>query len=272
MVNGFHPKSLKEALELRSKFSPTPYAGGTDLMIKDQENETFLFIHSIPELRNIVVEPDLIRIGSALTFRELIETSEVPELLKEALRQIAAPAIRNLGTMGGNICNASPKADSALILYAMDAKLRLCSLENERIVPIEDFYLGRNQSIIGENELLVEILVPRKTYKSYYYKKVGARKALAISRLSFVGIWNEEDGRISECTIVFGAIGDTILRFRTLEALLIGKSIKEAKDLKNEFIAAYDKVIQPIRGRVSSEYRKHVCMNLLNDFIGQFIL
>lgn len=267
MVNGYKAMSLKEALDIRAKEAVTPYAGGTDLMIEADENATYLFLNKVPEMKNIVEDNEYIRIGAACTFTEVIESKLAPAILKEAVSQIAAPAIRNLGTVGGNICNGSPKADSALIFFATDSKLRLVSSKGERIIPISEFYLGRKKTSLQKDELLVEILMNKTGLDNYYYKKVGARKALAISRVAFAAILNVEDGKIANCMTAFGAVSDVAIRRADIDAMLIGKTIEEAKAIKEEYLAAYDKAIVPIRGRISAEYRKTVCMNLLRDFL-----
>ena len=267
MVNGYQPTSLKEALDIRAKEAVTPYGGGTDLMIKADENATYLFLNKIPEMKNIVEDKEYIRIAASCTFTDIIESELTPAILKEAVSQIAAPAIRNLGTVGGNICNGSPKADSALIFFATDSKLRLVSSRGERVIPITEFYLGRKKTSLQEDELLVEILMNRIGLSNYYYKKVGARNALAISRVSFVAILNIEDGKIDNCMTAFGAVSDVIIRRSDIDAMFIGKTIKEAKAVKEDYLAAYDQAIVPIRGRISAEYRKAVCMNLLRDFL-----
>ncbi|HPG19327.1 MAG TPA: FAD binding domain-containing protein [Flexilinea sp.] len=266
--NGYIPSTLDEALQIRSENKVIPYAGGTDLMII-AEDVPYLFLNKLAELQQISVDGDMIRIGAGCTYTSLLDSPITPKVLKEAIRLIAAPAIRNLGTVGGNICNASPKADSALIFYVSDSKLRLRSVKGERILPIEDFYVGRGKTVLQPDELLIEILMPKKYLDNYYYQKVGARQALAISRVAFVGLFGMEDGKITCCSTAYGSVSDTILRFRNLEAMLLGKTIAEAKELKGSFLAEYDKAIVPIRGRVSADYRKRVCMNLLEDYLTQ---
>ncbi|SFC15788.1 FAD binding domain-containing protein [Clostridium uliginosum] len=267
MVNGYKPTSLKEALDTLAKESVTPYAGGTDLMIKPDENATYLFLNKVPEMKNIVEDKEYIRIGAACTFTDIIENELTPAILKEAVSHIAAPAIRNLGTVGGNICNGSSKADSAMIFFATDSKLRLVSNRGERVIPITEFYLGRKKTTLDKDELLVEILMSRKGLNNYYYKKVGERNALAISRVSFAAVLNVEAGTIANCMIAFGAVSDVVIRRADIDAMLIGKTIEDAKAVKEEYLAAYDQAIVPIRGRISAEYRKTVCMNLLRDFL-----
>lgn len=269
LSNGYMVKTLPDALKIRAEHDVTPYAGGTDLMIEAQEDAVYLFVNKIPEMRQITIDDDFIRIGAACTYTEILEDIRTPQILKDAIDYLAAPAIRNMGTAGGNICNASPKADSALVFYAADAKLRLCSLKGERILPIEDFYAGRGKTVLQKDELLVEILMPKKGLENYYYQKVGARRALAISRVAFAGLFSSENGKITRCSMAFGSVADTILRFRDIEAMLVGKSFEEARNLKTEVIAKYNEAIVPIRGRVSADYRKSVCMNLLEDFLAQ---
>lgn len=267
MVSNNLPLSLQEALEIRGRESVTPYSGGTDLMINPNENAIYLFLNKVPEMKNIVEDSECIRIGAGCTFTDIIEHKLPPMILKEAALQVAAPAIRNFGTVGGNICNGSPKGDSTLIFFVADSILRLVSNKGERMIPISEFFLGRNKTDLQEDELLVEILMKKTGLSHYYFKKIGARNALAISRVSFAGILDIFDNKIIKCRTAFGAISDVVVSRPEIDAMLIGKTIEEASRIKMDYLDAYDKVIIPIRGRVSAEYRKTVCMNLLRDFL-----
>lgn len=267
MVNGYKPASLQEALEIKKNTDTVPYAGGTDLMVENRENVSYLFLNGLEELRHIREEEDYISIGSCVTFTEALESGLIHPLMKEAVSRIAAPAIRNTGTFGGNIGNGSAKADSVLILFVCGAKIRLASISGKRTVEIEDFYRGRKKLDLKPDELIVEILVPKRGLDHYYYKKVGGRNALAISRVSFAGLINMENGRIEHMAAAFGAVSDTVLRFKDLEAMFSGKTLEEARTVKDEFLAAYGERLVLTRGRVSAEYRKAVCMNLLKDFL-----
>lgn len=270
MVNGYAPNSLKEALDLRAAHALTPYAGGTDIMVEEKHEGEYLFLHKISEIKGITQDDEYLRFGAGCTFTELLKSDLAPAVLKEALELIAAPAIRNEGTIGGNIGNGSAKADSALVFFAADSKLRLVSSKGERIIPIKSFYKGRKKLDLASDELIAEVLMPKKWLQNYYYQKVGARKALAISRLSFAGLMYIENGKIMHCATAFGAVSDVIIRREDIDNLLVGKTIEEAKAFKAEYIKAYDEAIVPIRGRVSSEYRKSVCLNLLQDFLAKF--
>ncbi|MDR2908540.1 MAG: FAD binding domain-containing protein [Oscillospiraceae bacterium] len=261
------PQSLSEALELLASTGAIPYGGGTDLMVEGKNDASYLFLHKIPELGVIAGDADYIRIGASCTFTRVADHPLCPGILKEAILQIAAPAIRNLGTIGGNIGNGSPKADSALIFFVTGSRLRLVSKRGERIIPIKDFYLGRRSLDLRPGELIAEVLIPKMGYDRYYYRKVGARDALAISRLSFAGIIKTQGDRIVNLATAFGAVSDVIIRREDIDAMLIGKTLAEAKTVRDNYLAAYAEAIVPIRGRVSEKYRKRVCMNLLRDFL-----
>lgn len=267
MVKSYFAKSLEEALEIRGRESVIPYAGGTDLMIEADDQASYLFLNKVPELKEIKADAEYIRIGAASTYTEILQSQLIPQILKDAVIEIAAPAIRNLGTAGGNICNGSAKGDSVLVFFAADAKLRLATSKGERILPIKDFYLGRKKLALQKDELLVEILLEKTGLDHYYYKKIGARNALAISRVSFAGLLDMKDGRIINCATAFGAVSDVVIRRPDIDEMLTGKTTDEAKTVKDAYLKAFDEAIVPIRGRVSAEYRKSVCMNLLRDFL-----
>lgn len=270
MVNGYVPASLQEALEIRAGENVTPYAGGTDLMVKRRPDAQYLFIGRLPELRRIEEDENFVRIGAAVTFTEALAHPCVPALMKAAVSRIGAPAIRNAGTFGGNVGNASAKADSVPVEAAADAKLRLISLRGERVVEIESFYHGHGTHDLGSDELIAEILLPRTGLDHWYYEKVGGRSALAISRISFASVFDMREDRITKAAAAFGAVSDTVLRFRDLEAMLIGRSVAEAKHLKPAYLRAYAERLQLTDGRVSAQYRKGVCLKLLEDSLSTF--
>ena len=181
-----------------------------------------------------MVDDNYIRIGSGATFTEAIANENVPQLMKEAISRIAACAIRNAGTFGGNIGNGSAKADSVLINFVAGTKLRLVSVKGERVVDIDKFYLGRKKLDMGSDEIVAEVLLPKQGLENYYYEKVGGRNALAISRVSFAGVFEEKDGKITNVAAAFGAVADTVLRYPDIEAMLIGKTVEEAKAMPLE--------------------------------------
>ena len=270
MVNGYVPATLHEALAIRASEIVTPYAGGTDLMIGEHREGPYLFLHRIPELKRIKQVGETLYLGAGCTYTELLKHPLTPALLKEAIALIAAPAIRNEGTIGGNIANGSAKADSALIFFVADAKLLLASAKGERVLPIRDFYTGRKKLALQQDELIVELQLPMQWMAHYTYQKVGARKALAISRVAFAGLMTVEGGVIAHCATAFGSVSDIVVRRPDIDNRLVGMTIAQAKQMKGVYLAAYRDAIVPIRGRVSAEYRKTVCLNLLNDYLSSF--
>lgn len=269
MVN--HPLTLQEALQIRASQQVVPYAGGTDLMVENRKDVTYLFLNRVSELQQIREDDKTVTIGAGVTFTQALENEAVPALMKEAISHIAAPAIRNAGTFGGNLGNGSAKADSVLIEYVTDAKLKLQSLRGERLVDVEKFYKGRRDLDLADDELITQIIIPKEGIDDYYYQKIGGRNALAISRVSFAGILNKENGKVTRFAAAFGAVADTVLRYRELEASLVGKSVEEAKAMKEDLIDLYMEKMVLTRGRVSAEYRKAVCRNLLGDFLAKML-
>lgn len=268
MVNGYKPTTLNDALEIRARVKVVPYAGGTDVMVRRPEGVPFLFLNDIGELKEIKDDGTYIRIGAAVTFTEALGSDLVPPLMKEAVSRIAAPAIRNAGTFGGNLGNGSDKADSVLAALALDGRVRLVSTAGERILAIDEFCIRRGVTDLHDDELIAELLLPKKTCAlPYYYKKIGGRNALAISRAAFGGVYHAEDGVLCDFSAAVIGGGVTARRCRDIEAKMIGKPVEEIKANADEYIKMYSEELTFSRGRVSAEYRKTVIMNLLRDFI-----
>ena len=118
-----------------------------------------------------------------------------------------------------------------MIFVAAGARLRLRSVSGERVVPISEFFIDRGKTCLREDELLTEILMPRRGLENYYYKKIGARAAMAISRVSFVAIYGEADGRIERMSIAFGAVSGVVLRFLCMAPTIISLAFLSASSL-----------------------------------------
>lgn len=268
MVNGYNPATLREALEIRAREKVLPYAGGTDIMVKHPTGISYLFLNNIGELRQITDDGAYIRIGAGVTFTESLKCDLLPGLMKEAVSRIAAPAIRNAGTFGGNLGNGSDKADSVLAAFALDAQVRLVSVKGERIIPVEDFCIKRGVTALKSDELIAEILLPKaKCAHPYYYQKIGGRNALAISRVAFGGTYDVRGGVIKDITAAFIGGGDTCRRCCDIEAVLIGKRVDDVKRDVEKYVALYTEKLTFSRGRVSAEYRRTVVANLVRDFL-----
>ena len=267
MVNGYRPDTLMEALAIRARENVVPYAGGTDLMVKNPQGVTYLFLNDIEELKNIVDDGTYIRIGAGVTFTRALASDLVPALMKEAISRIAAPAIRNAGTFGGNLGNGSDKADSVLAGFALDARVRLVSSQGERIIPFDDFCVKRGVTNLKDDELIAEILLPKeKCALPYYYQKIGGRNALAISRVAFAGVYEVSGGVINDISVT--VIGEgKFCRYRDVEQKMIGKTVAEIQANPDAVVNSFIEKMTFTRGRVSAEYRKTVVTNLLKDYL-----
>lgn len=267
MVSGFWPTSLEEAVKIYNEENCTLYAGGTDLMVMGNTDVSYLYLNGIKALKDIHVDKDSIFIGSGVTFSDAVEDERIPMPLRQAARSVASPAIRNAATFGGNIANASDKADTVPVEFALDAKIHLISTSGERIVDIDKFHIARKHLDIRKGEIITGITIPISGNEKYYFKKVGGRNSMAVSFITFAGLFEEKDGIINRCSVAFGSVSDAIVRFRHIEDLLIGKSIADAKIIKDDIISKYNEALVTVDGRVSKEYCRIVCMNLLKDFL-----
>lgn len=276
MVIATTPTNITEALEFLSEKDAIIMNGGTDLMVKKKSwsgtipsfDKPILFINSLKELKQVFTEKNNLIIGSGCTFSQLERSPLVPIYLKVVIREIASPAIRNLATIGGNICNASPAGDILTPLYALDAKLRLVSRNKERIIPIKEFIIGPGKTLLNANELLTEIIIENYNNKKFYYHKLGTRKATALAKASFIGFYEVENNIIRDLRIAFGSVGPVVIKDRDLELTLVGGSIKDTRYKICEIVERYSELIRPINdARSTAKYRKAVCLNLLRNFL-----
>ena len=271
MEIAYTPKTLEEALKIKNDLNCTIYAGGTDLMVKYKNlsipniKTPVLFISDLKELKTIKIN-ETIEIGACVTQSELIH-SNLPDLIKNISSQMSSPAIRNLGTIGGNICNASPAGDLLPLLYALDAKLTLQSYDSAREVLIQDFIVSPGKTNLKENELLTKISFKSINFNNIYYKKIGTRKSNALSKLSFLGLANINiENEIEEIRVSFGAVGPTVIRNKDLENSLINKKINDLR--MSRILNSYSGIIKPIDDlRSTAKYRKTVSLNLLKNFL-----
>jgi len=276
MVDGFRPETLQEALGIRSKYNCLPIAGGTDLMVqkargfalKPDFDKPLLFIGHLPELNKISIEKDQIYIGAGVLLTDLLNNDKIPEIFKEAVCLMASPPSRNLASVGGNICNASPAGDTLPHLYAVDTQLVLKSAKGERKVPIDQFITGPKRTDLVKDELLTKIIIPNRIFGVNYYRKVGQRKGMSLTKAAFQGMADIEQGKLTDVRIAFGSVAPTIVRSREIEKTMIGKSVEEIKEEIPEILAKYAPLIRPIDdARSSAAYRKKVCLRLLEDFL-----
>jgi carbon-monoxide dehydrogenase medium subunit len=260
------PRGLSEALEAKRDYGERAkvLAGGTDLMVLLKERklktEAVNSLRHLRELNFIREQPQGVTLGSLVTHTD-VSTSEIvgrrfPDLA-EACSQIGATQIQNLGTVGGNLCNASPAADTAPPLLLLDAVLTLASTRGERRIPIHDFFLGPRQTVLKTDELLKEIFIPKISgRRGATYLKLGRRQAMeiAIVGLGMAIHLNGSDQIISECRIAMGSVAPTVLRARSAEEVLRDREI--TSELVDEMAAVAADAARPISDvRASAEYR-----------------
>jgi CO/xanthine dehydrogenase FAD-binding subunit len=277
MVKRWNPSTREEALIIKKDHpQAVVYAGGSDLMVAKRAWEEILFINQLSELKEVKEEEQFLSIGAAAIYYDLLQNPLIPQLLKNVIRDIASPAIRNVATIGGNICNASPAGDTLPVLYLYDTKIVASSIDEknqicERVIPIENFILGIRKIDLKPNEIVTKIMLPKDkiavTTKTGY-KKVGARKSQAISKLLFTAVMNIENEVVTDLRIAYGSVGITVLRRKEIESRYIGIKQEELLTKIPEMIGAYDECIHPIDDqRSTAVYRKKACLNLLEDFL-----
>lgn len=253
-------------------------AGGTDVMVLHKNHrglparisKPVVFIDHLHELKQVYVRSRDLHIGAGCTYSELLESPVIPVVLKKAIKVIAAPAIRNRGTLGGNVCNASPAGDTLPLLYVYNAKLLLRSVTGVRLVGLSDFIQGPRRIQRLSNELLVEIILPDVLEDGSHivFEKIGNRNADAIAKVSFAGLIRVDKDRVADVRFAFGAVGPTIVRSKAVEQKLLGKAFPLDKAAIAEIILDFDKIIKPIDDqRSTADYRKTVALNLLRYFL-----
>ena len=229
------PETLKEALEiLDQREGVFLLAGGTDLLVKMKEErispKVLMDLRGIKDLRTIHCDREWIEIGSGVTFRQIEDEPlfDGPmKALKMAAAEVGSPQIRNMATLGGNLCNASPAADFIPNLLALDAEICLQSLNGERRMKAEGFLLGKGRVDRRSNEILISIgFPPLKTGRGLGFYKLGCRKALAIAKL-VIAVYLETDGKenIKEIRIASGSVGIKTLRESHVEEFFRGKKV-----------------------------------------------
>jgi CO/xanthine dehydrogenase FAD-binding subunit len=270
------PDTLGDALNVLARESGRwkPFAGGTDLMVLLEAGKLphkhYLNILNLPELRGIEVTDSQITLGALTTYIEIQDhetlRTEFP-MLCQAASETGGLAIQNRGTLGGNIVNASPAADSPPALLAYDAELELVSAKGTRTVPYRTFHTGYKQMDIRPEELLRAIRLPRASKDwSHYYRKVGTRKAQAISKICFAGTALMDGDQIADVRIALGSVAPIPIRCVQTESALRRQEINSATLVAAK--SALTAEIAPIDDlRSTKSYRLQVSLNLLEDFV-----
>ncbi len=251
-----------------------PIAGGTDVMVQYAAGKLparkLVSVWNLPELRRIDVLPNELRIGAGCTYTDLREHEVVGRefpLVASAAGWTGGIANQNRGTLGGNIVNASPAADSLPALLAYDAEVILVSVRGERWLPYRDFHTDYKKTELAPDELLRAICLPRRFAEYFSYtRKVGARSAQAISKVCIAALGRASGGVIEDIRIALGSVAPVPLRLRETEQLMKGKHVEPPLlVLARKTAIAEIKPIDDIRS--TAKYRTAVAGNLVEEFL-----
>ena len=269
------PKRLEEVLRvLATGEGWQPFAGGTDLMVLLEAGKLvqkkFVNVWQLRELREIRGTAGQITIGALTTYTDVQRNATLQReypLLCRAASETGSIATQNRGTLGGNIANASPAADSPPALLVYDAELEIISARGMRRVAYRDFHSGYKKMDLRPDELIASIRLSR-SFDGWqqYYRKVGTRRAQAISKTCFAGAARIMDGKLTDVHIAMGSVAPVPLRCVKTEAILRGQTldaglIRRAQEELGREISPIDDF------RSTAKYRRRVSQNLLAEFL-----
>jgi CO/xanthine dehydrogenase FAD-binding subunit len=262
------PASLNAAIDLLAQQGGKLLAGGTDFfpaLGQAAITSPVIDISRLAELRGITVTDDTIRLGAAATWSEIV-AAPLPsgfDALKAAAREIGSIQIQNRGTIGGNLCNASPAADSVPPLLALDARIELISPRGRREMKLAAFIQGYRQTDLAPDEIVTAILVPKQNGDlATYFSKLGARRYLVIS-VAMIAIALRRTGEnITDARVAIGSCSAVAMRLPELEAALLGAT--SAKDIAARVQADHLTRLTPIDDvRASATYRQDAALILI---------
>ncbi len=264
--------SVPEALEaLAADEKAIVISGGSDVLIKIREGKlagcSLVSIHGIPELKGVTLEKDgTLAIGPGNTFSEITENELIQKhipALGYATDQAGGPQLRNIGTIGGNICNGVTSADSASTLLTLNAVLEITGSKGTRQVKMEEFYAGPGRVHLEHGELLTKILIGKQAYDGYsgHYIKYAMRNAMDIATLGCAVHVKMEGKKIADVRLAFGVAGPVPMRCKAAEQAVIGKESSEAT-LKLFGDTALGEVNPRTSWRASKEFRQQLVREL----------
>jgi CO/xanthine dehydrogenase FAD-binding subunit len=254
----------------------TPMAGGTELMVAlgagRLAQHKLVSLWGIEELRHISATGDWLTIGAGATFTDIRENGIIAKefpLMARAASWTGAIANQNRGTLGGNIVNASPAADSPPVLLVYEAEIELASAQGTRRMKYSDFHLGYKRTVMQPQELVLAVHLPRgRRLPVEYLRKVGTRNALAISKIALAGVGAMQSGKVKAVRIAAASLCETPARLLATEAALLGHALTpERIRTARKALLQEAKPIDDIRS--TANYRAHVAANLLEEFLEQ---
>jgi xanthine dehydrogenase FAD-binding subunit len=239
-------------------------SGGSDVLIKLHEGRMpdaqLISIHGIPELKGVRLDTDeTIAIGAATSFTQITRNSIIQQripVLGEAVGMVGGPQIRNIGTIGGNVCNGVTSAESAATLFALNAKLRIQGPDSERLVSIHKFYQGPGKVDLAHDEILTAILITKENYAGFcgHYIKYAMRNAMDIATLGCAVVGKFNGNQVEDFRLALGVAGPTPLRCGKTEKMVKGKLV-DHKLLEKIGKTAISEVAPRNSWRASQEFR-----------------
>jgi xanthine dehydrogenase small subunit len=268
------PQNLFEAYERLATAPARPIAGGTDVMVAITGElgpipERMLDLSRLEELRGISMERGALVLGARTTYSEIRRSTMCREhlpALVEAAATIGAAQIQNRGTIGGNIANASPAGDTLPVLLAADATILLGGQRGEREVAASDFFVDYRKTALAPDELILQVRIPVPAGRTLRFRKVGTRRAQAISKVVMALAWRADDGVWRDVRLALGSVAPTPIRAPRTEASLEG-SVR-SPDLAQRAVETLTDEIQPIDDvRSTADYRRQVAGNVLQRLL-----
>lgn len=268
------PKTLEEALDIKSKHDVIVLAGGSDLMVSNKRtlgltpkfDKPVMIVRNLPELKNIYInDKGECCIGSGCTSAQIAESTLCPWHLRQAASRMGAVALRNSATIAGNIANASPKGDTPGPLYMLDARVKLSSVFGSREVLVSDFIVKFRTIDLKPDEMITEVIVPlsEDDFDYVFWHKVGTRKANAISKITLSqAIKFNADGTVKDYRVAATATGAKTNRSREVESIIIGKRL--TPQLIEDVVNGFDGVISP---RAMPEFRREATRRMIRRFL-----
>jgi xanthine dehydrogenase small subunit len=273
------PRTLAEAYDLLAEAPHRPVAGGTDLLVQitgelGDPPDRVLDIWHLEELRGIGMESNALVLGALTTYAEIRRSPLIAEFVPafaEAAATIGAAQIQNRGTIGGNVMNASPAGDMLPLLLACDAQLVAGTASGERWIPVRGFWPNYRRTALEPSELLLRISIPLPAGRQLRYRKVGTRRAQAISKVVMALAWQPAadagaDGAWRNVHLALGSVAPTPVRAPATEAVLEGAPPSEAvADRASSTLAGELSPIDDVRS--SADYRRAVAARVLHRLI-----
>jgi xanthine dehydrogenase FAD-binding subunit len=273
--------SVQDAVRLLSENPGAKLiAGGTDVLIRLREGHepfsSLVDIHDLKELKQVQKQENGdIRIGSGCTFTELIENDIIAEILPVvafAAGTIGGPQVRNVATIGGNLCNGAVSADSLASLCVLDAILEVEGADGFREIPIMEFYLGPGKVVLGPTEILKSILIKKENYENYgnHYYKYAMRNAMDIATIGCAASCKIENGKFDSLKVAFTVAAPKPARATAAESFAIGKNADEA--VIKEIAGMVLQDLNPRDSwRASKEFREHIIKTLAERVIREAV-